>query len=105
MICSLLIIHTYDSMSSITRVLHAATWQDFILFLPNNFSHSPEVVKEAIMTDINDLVQEFWRVATNGTDGESIFAMLRLFEILQKYLKGFKVCFIYFCFCDCHRLT
>ena len=105
MIFSLLIIHTCDSMSSITRVLHAATWDYFISRLPNHFSHSPEVVKEVIITDINDLVQEFWRIATNGTDGESIFAMRRLFKILEKSLDGFKVRFIYFCFCDCHRLT
>ena len=96
MIFSLLIIHTHDRMSSepIPRVLHAATWDYFISYLPNHFICSPIVVKEAIMTDINDLVQEFWRTSTDGVDGESIFAMRRLHEILQ-------VCFdIISIFCD-----
>ena len=35
------------------------------------------------MTDINDLVQEFWRTSSDGTVGASFFAMCRLLEILQ----------------------
>jgi hypothetical protein len=58
MIFSLLIIHNHDRTSSITRVLHTTTWDYFTSRLPDRFSHSPKVVKEAIMTDINDLVQE-----------------------------------------------
>ena len=54
------------------------------------------------MTVINDLVQEFWRISTDGTDGESLLAMHRLFEILQKCLDSSEVCF---CFSDCHRLS
>ena len=37
------------------------------------------------MTDINDLVQEFWRTPNDGAVGTSFFAMRRLFEILQWY--------------------
>ena len=36
------------------------------------------------MTDINDLVQEFWRTSIDGADRESIFAMRRLDEILRR---------------------
>ena len=35
------------------------------------------------MTDINDLVQEFWRTSSDRDIGASIFAMRRLFEILE----------------------
>ena len=42
------------------------------------------------MTDINDLVQEFWRTSTDGADGEPIFAMRRLHDILRRCLE---VCF------------
>ena len=98
MIFIFLIIYNQDRMSSITRVLHTTTWDEFTSHLPDRFIRSPKVVKEAIMTDINDLVQEFWRTSTDGTDEESIFAMRRLFEILQKCLDSFEVCFIYFCF-------
>ena len=94
MMFSLLIIHNYDRRSSITRVLHAATWNYFISHLPDYFDHSPDVVREAIMTDIHDLVQEFWSTSTDGADGESIIAMCRLNEILGWCLK---VCF----FGDC----
>ena len=98
MIFSLLIIHNYDRRSSITRVLHAATWNYFTSHLLDHFDDSPDVVKEAIMTDIHDLVQEFWRTSTDGADGESIIAMCRLHKILGRYLE---VCF----FGDCRRLA
>ena len=90
MIFSLLIIHNYDRRSSITRVLHAATWNYFILFLPDHFIRSSNVVKEAIMTDIHEFVQEFWRTSTDGADGEPIYAMCHLNGILGQCLK---VCF------------
>ena len=93
MIFSLLIIHNHARMSSITRVLRAATWDYFTSRLPYSFSRSPKVVKEAIMTDINDLVQEFWRSSSDGTVGASSFAMRRLFEILQGCLDNLEVCF------------
>jgi len=67
----------------ITRDLHYETWIYFKLFLPGRFIRSPIVVKEAIMADINDLVQDFWRTLSDGADGESYFAMRRLLEILQ----------------------
>ena len=91
MIFSLLFIHNYERRSSIT-VLHAATWNIFISHLPSHFFCSPNVVMEAIMTDIHDLVQEFWRTSTDGADGESIFAMCRLHKILGRCLE---VCFFW----------
>ena len=84
MIFSLLIIHNHNRISSITRVLHTTTWDFFTSCLPNRFCHSPKVVKEAIITDINDLVQEFWRTSSDGA-GASFSAMRRLLEILQGY--------------------
>ena len=46
------------------------------------------------MTDINDLVQEFW-TSSNGAVGTSFFAMRRLLGSLQK---GYElvVCFAFF---------
>ena len=103
MIFSLLIIHNHDRMSPITRVLHTTTWDYFTAFLPDHFNLSPKVVREAIMTDINDLVQEFWSASSNGAVGASFFAMRRLLEILQGCLEVFFV--IISIFCDCRRLT
>ena len=105
MIFSLLNIHNHDRRSPITRVLHTETWDYFISHLPVHFSSSPKVVKEAIMTDINDLVQEIWKTSSDGTVGASFFEMRRLFEILQKCFDHLVVCFLYFCFCDWHRLN
>jgi hypothetical protein len=91
----LLIIHNHDRMSSITRVLHTTTWEYFTKSLPNHFILSPEVVKKAIMTDINNLVQEFWSTSSDGDVGASFFEMRRLLEILQVCSRSnyFKVCF------------
>jgi hypothetical protein len=52
-------------------------------------------VKEAIMADINDLVQDFWRTSSdyNGPDGESFLAMCRLLEILRECFHILEVCF------------
>jgi hypothetical protein len=85
MIFSLLIIHNYDRISSTTRVqvLHTTTWDYFISHLPGRFRRSLKVMKEAIMTDINDFVQEFWRTSSDGVVGASFFALRRLFEILE----------------------
>ena len=93
MIISLIIIYIQDRMSSITRVLHTATWDYFTSHLPDRFIRSPKAVKESIMTEISDLVQEFWRTSTDGIDAsaESLFAMCRLFEILHKCLDNFEV--------------
>ena len=86
-------------MPSITRVLHTTTWDYFTSRLPDRFNRSPKLVKEAIMTDINDLVQEFWKTSSNRDIGASFFAMRRLFIILE-------VCFdIISVFCDCRRLS
>ena len=77
-------------MSSFTRVLHTTTWNYFSLHLRDRFGCSPEVVKEAIMTDINDLVQEFSRTSSEDA---SFFAMRRLLVILQLCSDNFDVCF------------
>jgi hypothetical protein len=91
MIFSLLIIHDHDRMSS-TRVLHTTTWDHFNKRLANRFIHSPEVVKEEIMRDINDLVQELWTTSSDGVVA-SFFAMRRLLEILQGCFDSLEVCF------------
>ena len=83
MIFSLLIIHNRDRMSSITRVLHTATWVYFTDCLASRFIRSPNAVKEVIMADINGLVQEFWMSSSDGAVGESFVAMCRLLKILQ----------------------
>ena len=75
-------------MSSITRVLRTTTWDYFTSYLPARLRRSSEVA-EAIMTDINDLVQEFSRTSSNGP---SFFAMRRLLVILQKCFANFDVC-------------
>ena len=80
---SLLIIHNRDRMSSITRVLHTTTWGYFTKHLAFRFIRSPNVVKEEIMADVNDLVQEFRMSSRDGAVGESFVAMCRLLEILQ----------------------
>ena len=90
MIFSLLIIHIHERMSSITRVLHTTTWDYFTFYLPDRFLHSPKAVIEVIMTDINDLVQEFRRTSSDGVVRASFFAMRILFVILQDILE---VCF------------
>jgi hypothetical protein len=76
-------------MSSITRVLHTTTWNYFTSYLPDRFNRSSKV-KEAIMTDIDDLVQEFSRTAR---DEASFFAMRRLLVILQECFIVLEVCF------------
>ena len=89
MIFSLLIIYNRDRKSprAIIRVPRTATWKFFTSLLPSRFRHSPKVVKEAIMTDINDLVQEFWRTSSDRAVGASFFEMRRLYEILEGCLK------------------
>jgi hypothetical protein len=98
MISTLLIINNHDRIPSISQVLHTTTWNYFTSRLPDRFSCSPKEVKEAIMTDINDLVQEFLR--TSSDVGASSFAMCRLHEILEGCLKV-GLYYYYFHFCDC----
>ena len=73
-------------MSPTTRAPHTATWKFFTSLLPSRFRHSPKVVKDTIMTDINDLVQEFWRTSSDGAVGAALFEMRRLHEILKDCL-------------------
>ena len=90
MIFSLLIsIHNHDRMFSITHVLHTTTWDNFTHCLPARFINSPNEVMEVVMTDINDLVQEFLMTSSDGAVEESLFAMGCLFKILQ----SLNVCF------------
>ena len=44
------------------------------------------------MTDINDLVQEFW-TSSDGAVGASFIAMCRLIGILRRCFGFLKVCF------------
>ena len=83
MIFSLLIIHNHDRMSSI--VLHATTWEYFSSHLSDGFCRSPKVVKEAIITDINSLVEEFMKISSDVK--ASFVAMRRLLDILQDILE------------------
>ena len=54
------------------------------------------------MTDINDLVQEFWRTSSDGAVGAPFFEMRRLYEILEEYLK---VSLYWSRFCDWRQLS
>ena len=80
------------------RVLHTTTWAYFTSRLRDRFLCSPKVVKEAIMTNIDDLVREFWRTSSDRDVGASFFAIRRLFKILHKCFKSLKVCLILFPF-------
>ena len=97
MIFRLLIIHNHDRGSSITRVIHSATWEYFtsLACLPGRFIRSPKLVREAIMTDITDLVQECWTASDDGAFGASFFAMRYLLKILQgcSHILDLEVCF------------
>ena len=100
MIFSLLIIHNHDRMpvSSNTRVLYSvdnATWIYFTTLLPDRFICSSKVVREAIMSDVNDFVQEFRRTSSDasGAVGASFFAMRRLLQVLQQCYDNTNVCF------------
>ena len=93
MIFNLLIILNHDRISSTTRVPHTTTWDYFASHLPKLFHRSPEVVKEAIMTDINDLVQDFWKTSSDGAIEVSFFEMRRFLEILQECIGLLEVCF------------
>ena len=100
MIFGLLINHNHNRMSSITRVRHATTWDYFTSCLSYRFRRSSKEVKEVIMTNINDFVQEFWWTSSDGAVGAPFFAMRRLLEILQECLRvSFDIISV---FCDCH---
>ena len=93
MIFGSLIIHNHDRMSSIT-VPHATTQDYFSDRLASRFFFSTKVVKEEIMTDINDLVvQELLKTSSDEVVGASISAMLLLHRILQSCSISLGVCF------------
>ena len=85
--------HDRTRMSSISRVPHATTQDYFSDRLASRFIDSSKVVKEEIMTDINDLVQEFLKTSSDGAVGASIPAMRLLLGILQRCLNSLEVCF------------
>ena len=76
-----------------TRVLHTTTWDYFTSQLPDRFCRSPKLVKEVIMIDINDLVQELCRTSSDGDVGTSFFAMRGLYDILHRCFDNLEVCF------------
>ena len=80
-------------MSCITRVPHATTRAYFTQRLGDLFIFSSEVVKEEIMTDINDLVQEFLTTSSDGAIEGSILAMIHSLEILKRCFNSLEVCF------------
>ena len=92
MIFRLLIIHNHDRKS--IRVLHIATWDYFTSRLPDRFIRSPKEVKEAIMIDINDLVQESWNTSSDGGVGAPFFEMRRLLRLLEILQNISHVCFV-----------
>ena len=102
-IFSFFFIHSHDRMPSTTRV-HTTTWDYFSKSLSHRLIRSPELVKEEIATNINDLVREFWS-SSNGAVGASLLAMRRLFEILLRYFYFLNVCLILFPLCNCRRLS
>ena len=60
------------------------------------------------MTDINNLVQEFWRASSDGAVGAvgaSIFEMRRLHEILQECFDNTEVRYFHFCDSHCRLLA
>ena len=80
-------------MPSITRVLHPKTWVYFSTSdLSRRFCRSSIAVHDTIVTDINDLVQEFWRISSDVDVGvSSFFAMRELFCILERCCNIVKV--------------
>ncbi|KAF8816498.1 hypothetical protein BYT27DRAFT_7182054 [Phlegmacium glaucopus] len=71
---------------STTRLPHSATWGYVKFHLPSRFIASPKLVKDAIMTDINELTQEFWEISNTGAVDVFFTAMLCLMWILERTL-------------------
>ena len=92
-------INYHDRIYPTTPYPRNATWVYFTSCLPDRFNRSPTAVKKAIMRDINDLVHDFWRTSSDGTDGESYMATCHLLEILQECFHIFEVCFDISDFC------
>ena len=90
------IIHNHDRMSSSTRFPHTATWDYITSILKFRLSMSSRVVKNTVMTDINELVQEFWRTSSDECVDVSFFAMRRLLEVLQRCFDNLEVCLFLF---------
>ncbi|KAF8816531.1 hypothetical protein BYT27DRAFT_7154580 [Phlegmacium glaucopus] len=71
-------------IQSTTRLPHSATWGYVKFHLPWRFIKSPKPVKDAIIMDINELAQEFWKISNHGAFGVFFSAMLCLMGILEK---------------------
>ncbi|KAF8816499.1 hypothetical protein BYT27DRAFT_7182055 [Phlegmacium glaucopus] len=70
------------------RLPHSKTW-DYIKFhLPWRFGASPKLIRDAIMTDINGLTQEFWKISNSGVVDVFLPAMLCLAQILNSSRSG-----------------
>ena len=96
----LIILNHYRMSSSITRFSHTTTWDYFTESLEDCFIRSPKVVKEEIITDVSELVQEFRMTSNDGAVGESFkfFAMRRLVEVLEQCFDSLEVRFGIICF-------
>jgi hypothetical protein len=55
------------------RLPHSKTWDYFKSHLIVYFIHSPKIVKDVIITDINDLVQEFWDLKISSDGAVDVF--------------------------------
>ncbi|KAF8801464.1 hypothetical protein BYT27DRAFT_7147456 [Phlegmacium glaucopus] len=75
---------------STTRLPHSATWDYVTSHLPRRFIASPKQVRDAIMTNINELTQEFWKISNSGAVDVFFPAMFCLMRILKKDVKETK---------------
>ena len=71
-------IQKYDRIPSTKLRLHGKTWDHIKTYLPDDFIHCPEVVRDAIMMDIDNLLQEFWKTADIGAVDVRRFTLIRL---------------------------
>ncbi|KAF8816495.1 hypothetical protein BYT27DRAFT_7182051 [Phlegmacium glaucopus] len=69
---------------STTQLPHSATWGYVKFHLPRRFITSPRRVKDAIITDITELIQEFWKISDNELVDVFFTAMLCLGWILEE---------------------
>ena len=71
-------IQNYDRIPSTQLLLHGKTWAHIKTYLPDDFIHCPEVVRDAIMMDIDNLLQEFWKTSNVGAVDVQCFTSIRL---------------------------
>ncbi|KAF8816521.1 hypothetical protein BYT27DRAFT_7182095 [Phlegmacium glaucopus] len=73
---------------STTRLPHSATWRYIDIHIPRRFIGSPKLVRDTIMTDINQLTQEFRKISSSGAVDISFPARLCLMQILKTIRLG-----------------